>query len=68
MRFRFIFWFIQEFGLYMILVYSGVWFIQGSGLLMGLVYTRFRFIQGFGLNRILTDNIIATERKTNDII
>ena len=43
------FWFIQDSGLFRVLVYSGFWFIQDSGL--------FWFIQGSGLYRILVYKI-----------
>jgi hypothetical protein len=50
------FWFIQDSGLFRILVYTGFWFIQDSGLFRiqdsglfrVLVYTGFWFIQDSG--------------------
>jgi hypothetical protein len=38
------FWFIQDSGLFRVLVYSGFWFIQDSGLFRVLVYSGFWFI------------------------
>jgi hypothetical protein len=46
-------WFIQDSGLFRILVYTGFWFIQDSGLYWILVYSGFWFIQDSGLFRIL---------------
>jgi hypothetical protein len=56
------FWFIQDFGLFRILIYTRFWFIQDFDLYKILIYTRFWFIQDFGLFRIWFDCIRITKQ------
>jgi hypothetical protein len=46
------FWFIQDYGLFRVLVYTGFWLIQGSGLYRIMAYSGFWFIQDSGLFRV----------------
>jgi hypothetical protein len=45
-------WFIQDSGLFKVLVYSGFWFIEGFGLLKVVVYSGFWFIQDIGFTTL----------------